>query len=167
MEPAVRGARIEPTIVVTRLETAFFASQDSELPNRQTAFCHSKRCRRERNFWTQRPEAKNPPERPSMSAETGNSKIGVKNPRRNGLFLIGDGFRSSGRLGGGPDRDRTCDPLQLDPAEISRCDVAARLDIHEPVSRHPKQEQQDEAKSHGPWYRNETLDPQARHEESH
>ena len=36
-----------------------------------------------------------------MSAETGNSKIGVKNPRRNGLFLIGDGFRSSGRLDGG------------------------------------------------------------------
>src|SRR5258705_3743012 len=78
-----------------------FASQDSEFPNRQTALCRSKRCRRERNFWTQRPEAKNPPERPLLSAETGNSKIGVKNPRRNGLFLIGDGFRSSGRLDGG------------------------------------------------------------------
>src|SRR5258708_32789013 len=77
------------------------ASQDSEFPNRQTAFCRSKRCRRERNFWTQRPEAKNPPERPSLSAETGNSKIGVKNPRRNGLFSIGDGFRSSGRPDGG------------------------------------------------------------------
>src|ERR1700730_940505 len=101
MEPAVRGARIEPTIVATRLETAFFASQDSELPNRQTAFCHSKRCRRVRNFWTQRPEAKNQPERPLLSAETGNSKIGVKNAGRNGLFLIGDGLRSSRRLGGG------------------------------------------------------------------
>src|SRR5258706_8074639 len=101
MEPAVRGARIEPTIVATRLETAFFASQDSEFPNRQTALCRSKRCRTERNFWTQRPEAKNPPERPLLSAETGNSKIGVKNPRRNGLFLIGDGFRGSGRLDGG------------------------------------------------------------------
>src|SRR5258705_13305953 len=78
-----------------------FASQDSEFPNRQTALCRSKRCRRERNFWTQRPEAKNPPERPLLSAETGNSKIGVKNPRRNGLFPIGDGFRSSGRLDGG------------------------------------------------------------------
>src|ERR1700730_17807344 len=43
MEPAVRGARIEPTIVATRLETAFFASQDSEFPNRQTALCRSKR----------------------------------------------------------------------------------------------------------------------------
>jgi hypothetical protein len=48
-----------------------------------------------------------------VSAETGNSKTGVKNPRRNGLFLIGDGFRSSGRLGGGRDRDRTCDPLDV------------------------------------------------------
>src|SRR6202022_2861970 len=101
MERAVRGARIEPTIVATWLETAFFASQDSELPKRQTALCRSKRCRRERNFWIQRPEAKNPPERPLLSAETGNSKIGVKNPRRNGLFLIDDGFRSSGRLDGG------------------------------------------------------------------
>jgi hypothetical protein len=61
----------------------------------------------------QRPEAKNPPERPLLAAETGNSKTGVKNPRRNGLFLIGDGFRSSGRLGGGRDRDRTCDPLDV------------------------------------------------------
>src|ERR1700730_6344304 len=101
MEPAVRGARIEPTIVATRLETAFFASQDSEPPNRQTALCRSKPCRRERNFWRQRPEAKNPPERPLLSAETGNLKIGVKNPRRNGLFSIGDGFRGSGRLDGG------------------------------------------------------------------
>src|SRR5258705_7451212 len=73
MEPAVRGARIEPTIAATRLETAFFASQDSEFPNRQTALCRSKRCRRERSFWTQRPEAKNLPERPLLSAETGNS----------------------------------------------------------------------------------------------
>jgi hypothetical protein len=49
----------------------------------------------------QRPEAKNPPERPLLSAKTGNSKIGVKNTRRNGLFSIDDGFRSSGRLDGG------------------------------------------------------------------
>src|ERR1700730_6005028 len=118
MEPAVRDARIEPTIVATRLETAFFASQDSELPNRQTAFCHSKRCRRERNFWTQRPEAKNPPERPLLSAETGNSKIGVKNPRRNGLFLINDGLRSSGGLDGGvrsPMRTGLSQPVPVIP----------------------------------------------------
>jgi hypothetical protein len=48
-----------------------------------------------------------------LSAETGNSKIGVKNPRRNGLFLIEDGFRSSGGLDGGHDRDRTCDPYHV------------------------------------------------------
>src|SRR5260370_31226318 len=101
MEPAVRGARIEPAIIAARLETAFFASRDPESPNCQTAFCRSKPCRRERNFWRQRPEAKNPPERALLSAETGNLKIGVKNPRRNGLFSIVDGFRGSGRLDGG------------------------------------------------------------------
>src|SRR5260221_4525967 len=101
MEPAVRGARIEPAIIAARLETAFFASRDPEFPNCQTAFCHSKPGRRERSFWKQRPEAKNPPERPLLSAETGNLKIGMKNPRRNGLFSIGDGFCGSGRLDGG------------------------------------------------------------------
>ena len=49
----------------------------------------------------QRLEAKNPPERPLLSAETGNVQIGDKNPRRNGLFSIDDGFRGSGRLDGG------------------------------------------------------------------
>src|SRR5260221_14649874 len=82
MEPAVRGARIEPAIIAARLETAFFASRDPEFPNCQTAFCRSKPGRRERNFWKQRPEAKNPPERPLLSAETGKLKIGMKNPRR-------------------------------------------------------------------------------------
>src|SRR6266436_6520284 len=111
MEPAVRGARIEPAIIAARLETAFFASRDPEFPNCQTAFCRPKPCRRERNFWRQRPEAKNPPERALLSAETGNLKIGVKNPRRNGLFSIGDGFRGSGRLDGGDDLDQTgCPP---------------------------------------------------------
>src|SRR5258705_9912966 len=111
MEPAVLGARIEPAIFAARLETAFFASRDPEFPNCQTAFCRPKPCRRERNFWRQRPEAKNPPERALLSAETGNLKIGVKNPRRNGLFSIGDGFRGSGRLDGGRTRARTWDPL--------------------------------------------------------
>ena len=49
----------------------------------------------------QRLEAKNPAERPLLSAETGNVQIGDKNPRRNGLFSIDDGFRGSGRLDGG------------------------------------------------------------------
>src|SRR5260370_32776779 len=101
MEPAVRGARIEPTIVATRLETAFFASQDSESPNRQTALCRSKRCRRERNFWTQRPEAKNPPERRLLSAETGESKKGAKKPPRKRPVSSGGRCPRSGRLNGG------------------------------------------------------------------
>ena len=49
----------------------------------------------------QRPEAKNPPERPLLSAETGNVENRWQDPRRNGLFSIDDGFRGSGRLGGG------------------------------------------------------------------
>jgi hypothetical protein len=59
----------------------------------------------------QRLEAKNPPERPLLSAETGNVQIGDKNPRRNGLFSIDDGFLGSGRLDGGDDLDQTaCSP---------------------------------------------------------
>src|SRR5258705_12872337 len=49
----------------------------------------------------QRPEAKNPPERPLLSAETGNVENGRQESPRKGLFSIDDGFRSSGRLGGG------------------------------------------------------------------
>jgi hypothetical protein len=33
-----------------------------------------------------------------------------QDPRRNGVFSINDGFRGSGRLDGGRDRDRTGDP---------------------------------------------------------
>jgi len=58
----------------------------------------------------QRPEAKNPPKRPSISAETGNLKMGVKNPRRNGLFAVDVEICGFGRLDGGAYRDRTCDP---------------------------------------------------------
>src|SRR6266404_5609528 len=99
MEPAVRGARIEPAIIAARLETAFFASRDPESPNCQTAFCRSKPCRRERNFWRQRPEAKNPPDRPLLSAETGNLKIGVKNLRRNGPLFDRRWFPRFGQTG--------------------------------------------------------------------
>jgi len=49
----------------------------------------------------QRPEAKNPPKRPSISAETGNLKMGVKNPRRNGLFAVDVEICGFGRLDGG------------------------------------------------------------------
>jgi hypothetical protein len=43
----------------------------------------------------QRPEAKNPPERPLLSAETGNVENRRQDPRRNGVFSIDDGFRGS------------------------------------------------------------------------
>jgi hypothetical protein len=46
----------------------------------------------------QRLEAKNPPERPLMSAETGNVENRRQDPPRDGLFLSDDGFRSSGGL---------------------------------------------------------------------
>jgi hypothetical protein len=59
----------------------------------------------------QRPEAKNPPERPLLSAETGNVENRQQDPRRNGLFSIDDGFRGSGRLDGGRTRARTWDPM--------------------------------------------------------
>jgi len=36
-----------------------------------------------------------------------------ENPRGNGLFPIDDDFRGSVRLDGGRDRDRTCDPLDV------------------------------------------------------
>jgi hypothetical protein len=49
----------------------------------------------------QRLEAKNPPERPLLSAETGNVENGRQDPPRNGPFSIDDGFRGSGRLDGG------------------------------------------------------------------
>jgi hypothetical protein len=49
----------------------------------------------------QRPEAKNSPERPLLSPETGNVENKRQDPRKNGLFLIDDSFRGSGRLDGG------------------------------------------------------------------
>jgi hypothetical protein len=61
----------------------------------------------------QRLEAKSPPERPLFTAETRNAQNRQQDPRRNGLFSIDDGFYGSGRLNGGRDRDRTCDPLDV------------------------------------------------------
>jgi hypothetical protein len=83
------------------------------MSERQLVSSGPKFSRRERNFWMQRPEAKNPLERPPSSAETGNVENGPRDPRRNGLFSIDDGFRGSRRLDGGRDRDRTCDPLDV------------------------------------------------------
>src|ERR1700730_5108827 len=108
MEPTVRNPRIESAIGSDAARSLHLSRRFSR---RWLVSCRPKFSRGERNFWMQRPEAKNPPERPLLSAETGNSKIGVKNTRRNGLFSIDDGFRSSGRLDGGDDLDQTaCSP---------------------------------------------------------
>src|SRR5260370_41246298 len=99
MEPAVRGARIEPTIVATRLERRFWPLR---IPNFQIAKrpCVARNGAAGNGIFGHRDRRpKINPSGPLLSAETGNSKIGVKNTRRNGLFLIGDGFRTSGRLG--------------------------------------------------------------------
>jgi hypothetical protein len=98
MEPTVRNPRIESAIGSEAPRSSLL---NGRFPSASWSVAALKFRRRERNFWMQRPEAKNPPERPLLSAETGNSKIGVKNTRRNGLFSIDDGFRSSGRLDGG------------------------------------------------------------------
>jgi hypothetical protein len=110
MELAVRSARIEPAIITARFETAFFASKNPKFPGCQTAL-PSKPCRGERNFWMQRRQAKNPPERPFFSTETVNVENMRKYPRRNGLFSIDNRFRGSGRLDGGRTRARTWDPM--------------------------------------------------------
>jgi len=49
----------------------------------------------------QRPEAKNPPERPIFTAETRNLENRRQDPRRNGPFPIDHGFSGSGGLDGG------------------------------------------------------------------
>src|SRR6266446_6835366 len=94
MEPTVRNARIESAI---SLEGGSKLASQQTIPERRLASYRPKFSRGERNFWMQRPEAKNPPERPLLSAETGNVENRRQDPRRNGLFSIDDGFRGSGR----------------------------------------------------------------------
>src|SRR6266478_5777937 len=98
MEPTVRNPRIESTIGPTPrgARNCVYST-----PEHRLVSCHPKFSRQERNFWMQRPEGKNPPERPLLSAETGNVENGRQESPRKGLFSIDDGFRSSGRLGGG------------------------------------------------------------------
>ena len=71
MEPTVRNPRIESAIGLE-------AARSSHLSRRFPSAGSRNPCRRERNFWMQRPEAQNPPERPFLSAETGN----VENRRK-------------------------------------------------------------------------------------
>src|SRR6266851_9051022 len=68
MEPTVRNPRTEPAIGWT-LSGASHLSRP--FPERRLVSSVPKSSRRERNFWMRRLEAKNPPERPLLSAETG------------------------------------------------------------------------------------------------
>jgi len=95
MEPTVRNPRIKSAIGFRSRAKLTFRQP---IPGRRRA---SKSSRQERNFWMQRPEPKNPPERPLCRQRPGNVENRRQDPRRNGLFSIEDGFRGSGRLGGG------------------------------------------------------------------
>ena len=143
MEPAVASPRVETAIIADRGSGRCFRPQKASIPTLPTGVGRQNPAAGNGIFGCRDWRLKNGlrdregHRRPKEWNDTG------ENPHRNALFgVISEtcGLR----------RDRTCDPLQFDPAEISRCDVAARLDIHEPVSRHPKQEQQDEAKSQWP-----------------
>ncbi len=94
MEPTVRNPRIKSAIGFRSRAKLTFRQP---IPGRRRA---SKSSRQERNFWMQRPEPKNPPERPLCRQRPGNVENRRQDPRRNGLFSIEDGFRGSGRLGG-------------------------------------------------------------------
>jgi hypothetical protein len=74
MEPAVRSPRIKSAIITGRTRNGAFGLRRP--PKFPTADRHwpSKPCRRERNFWMQRREAKNRPERPQGSPETERGK---------------------------------------------------------------------------------------------
>ena len=99
MEPTVRNPRIESATITD------IAGNRSKLASRQAVpglvRSAPNSSRQERNFWMQRLEAKNPPERPVIVARDRNVENRSQDPRRNGLFSIDDGFRGSGRLGGG------------------------------------------------------------------
>jgi hypothetical protein len=95
MEPTVRNPRIKSAIGFRSRAKLTFRQP---IPGRRRA---SKSSRQERNFWMQRPEPKNPPERPLCRQRPGNVENRRQDPRRNGLLSIEDGFRGSGRLDGG------------------------------------------------------------------
>jgi len=117
MEPTVRSARIEAAI---GSEAARKSHLSRRFPSAGRSASVPKFSRGERNFWMQRPEAKNPPERPLLSVETGNVENRRQDPRRNGPFSIDDGFYGSGRLDGGDGMVRTgCPPRS--PIEPRLC----------------------------------------------
>ena len=70
MEPAVRSPRIESAIIADRVRNVAFGLPSSQNSRGRPASGRRKPCRGERNFWMQRREAKNRPERPQVSPET-------------------------------------------------------------------------------------------------
>src|ERR1039458_10767489 len=111
MEPAVRSPRTEPAISTDRVERSVLAPK--LLPRFPGCPRWSQPGRGERNFWMQRREAKiglrdrKCRRRPKAQNDTG------ENPRRNGLFWLGLEICGLVGLDGGRDRDRTCDPLDV------------------------------------------------------
>src|SRR5258707_15864921 len=95
-----KGSRL-PRFGRNRLGSCSKLASQQTIPERRLVSCRAEFSRGERNFWMQRPEAKNPPERPLWSAETRNVENSRQDPRRNGLVSIDDGFCGSGRLDGG------------------------------------------------------------------
>jgi hypothetical protein len=87
-----RARRMEPTVRTPRIESAIGFPSCSKpafqqtIPERRLVSCRPKFSRRERNFWMQRPEAKNPPERPLISVETGTWKMAGRNPAETACF---------------------------------------------------------------------------------
>jgi hypothetical protein len=61
----------------------------------------------------QRREPKNRPERPQGHRRPKESNDTDENPHRNGLSTVGAGVCGFVGLDGGRDRDRTCDPLDV------------------------------------------------------
>src|SRR5437764_15220672 len=55
----------------------------------------------------------NPPERPLFSRRDREREKQAARSAPKRLFSVDHGFGGSGRLGGGRDRDRTCDPLDV------------------------------------------------------
>jgi hypothetical protein len=111
MEPAVRGARVESAIVRPSRTTflsrsAIFPKLPSDFGRRNPAAGNGIfRCR-DRGPKSGLETAKCR-QRPAERNDTG------KNPRRTGLFLCGSKNCGLAGLDGGRDRDRTCDPLDV------------------------------------------------------